>query len=120
MFAVALTVAGPAMAQSMNAEVYNQRIQALMKKGAMALFSMGEINKLTAEAKAAGIKSNNLRLAAVRSGGKPRFCPPAGQNLALGQKEFLSRFGQIPPGERAHIDMTEAMTRVFAGKYPCS
>ena len=44
---LALPAAAPA--QTMNAETFNRRAAALMKKGPLALFSRGEIKALTRE-----------------------------------------------------------------------
>jgi hypothetical protein len=37
----------------------------------------------------------------------------------MDDKEFMARLSGIPAADRARIDMTEAMTRVFAAKFPC-
>ena len=106
-----------AMAQSMNAETFHKRAQALKKKGAMAIFSRGEIKALTTEAQAAAQRAREQRLATLKAGGKPRSCPPEGSRM--GSDEFMERLAAIPPAERARIDMTEATIRILAGKYPC-
>ena len=106
-----------AMAQSMNAETFHKRAQALKKKGAMAIFSRGEIKALTTEAQAAAKRAREQRLATLKAGGKPRSCPPEGSRM--GSDEFMERLAAIPPADRARIDMTEATIRVLAGKYPC-
>lgn len=106
-----------AMAQSMNAETFHKRAQALKKKGAMAIFSRGEIKALTTEAQAAAKRAREQRLATLKAGGKPRSCPPEGSRM--GSDEFMERLAAIPPAERARIDMTEATIRILAGKYPC-
>ena len=106
-----------ANAQAMNAENFHARATALQKKGALALFS-GDIKKLMNEAKAAGQRSRELRLAAVKSGKPPRYCPPEGKQ-SMTSTEFMTRLGAIPPAERSRIDMTEAMTRILAQKFPC-
>ncbi|UUR07651.1 hypothetical protein [Sphingomonas glaciei] len=114
-----LTLAAtPLAAQSMNAEVYHQRAAALFKKGPLALFSRGEIKALTDEGRKAGLKSREQRLAVLKAGGKPRSCPPEGQQ-GIGPEEFMKRLSAIPKSERQRIDMTEAMTRISAAKYPC-
>ena len=107
-----------ASAQNMNAEQFHQRAQALKAKGAMALFSRGEINALTAEGQAAGKAAREQRLAAVRAGKSPRYCPPEGQNK-MGSDEFMSRLAAIPQQERQKIDMVEATNRMLAAKFPC-
>src|SRR5687768_18170890 len=106
-----------ALAQTMNAETFHKRAQALKKKGAMAVFSRGEIKALTSEGQAAAKKAREQRLATLRAGGKPRSCPPEGSRM--GSDEFMTRLAAIPQAERAQIDMTEATIRILASKYPC-
>jgi len=115
---VLLLVSAPAAAQSMNAEAFYQRATALQKKGVMALFSRGEIKALTSEGQAAGAKARDQRLAAVKAGQKPRFCPPQG-TVSIDSKEFMNRLSAIPAAERQRIDMTEATTRILTAKFPC-
>jgi len=115
---VLLLVSAPAAAQSMNAEAFYQRATALQKKGVMALFSRGEIKALTSEGQAAGARARDQRLAAVKAGQKPRFCPPQG-TVSIDSKEFMNRLSAIPAAERQRIDMTEATTRILTAKFPC-
>jgi hypothetical protein len=70
------------------------------------------------EGKAAGAKAREQRLAALAAGRKPRFCPP-GQPVSMDTDEFMKRLAQIPAAQRSRIDMTEAMTRILAVKFPC-
>jgi hypothetical protein len=107
-----------AMAQTMNAEKFHQRAQALKKKGPMALFSRGEINALAKEGQAAGLKAREQRLAAIKAGTKPRYCPPEGKN-SMNSDEYMARLAALPAADRARIDMTEATIRILAAKYPC-
>ena len=116
---IALTAAVPASAQSMNAEAFHKRANALQKKGPLALLEQGEIKALMTEVQAAGTKAREHRLAAVRAGKKPRYCPPEGEKTDLNSNEFMQRLSAIPATQRALIDMTEATTRVLAGKFPC-
>lgn len=109
--------ATPAMAQSMNAEVFHKRATALMKKGPLALFSRGEIRALMEEGQKAHAVTRDRRLAAVKAGGKPRYCPSEGQTMK--SDEFMKRLGAIPQAERTRIDMTEATARVLASRFPC-
>ena len=76
------------------------------------------INALMDEGKKAGNKSREERLATLKAGGRPRSCPPAGKQT-MGPEEFMKRLGAIPRAERERIDMTEAMHRIAAAKYPC-
>lgn len=116
--AIAVAVPAAAPAQSMNAERFLQRAEALKKKGPLALFSGREIKALTNEGKAAGDAARRQRLATVKAGGKPRYCPPAGPQK-MGSDEFMKRLGAIPRAERSRIDMAEAMTRILTAKFPC-
>ena len=117
--AIALVlVAAPALAQNMNAETFLQRASKLQKKGALALFSRGEINALMGEVQAAN-KTVVARLRADKSAGRAlRFCPPTGP-AKMDSKELMARLAAIPEAQRRRIDMTEAMTRIFEVKFPC-
>jgi hypothetical protein len=108
---------GAAVAQTMNAEVFHKRAVKLEKKGAMAVFSRGEIKALTKEGQAAAKRAREQRLATIKAGGKPRSCPPEGSRM--GSDEFMKRLAAIPQAERGRIDMTEATIRILASKYPC-
>ena len=114
----AMVVAQPALAQSMNAEVFHQRAQALQRKGPLALLSRGEIKALMAEGRASGEKARAARLAAIQAGKKPRYCPPTDVR-GMRSDEFMKRLAAIPLTERRQIDMGEAMNRILATKYPC-
>lgn len=116
--ALLLLVPAAASAQSMNAEQFHMRAAAVQKKGVFAVFSMGEIKALTREAQAAGKQAAENRKAASTAGRAPRFCPPKGP-VQMDDKEFMSRLSAIPAADRSRIDMTEAMTRILAAKYPC-
>ena len=113
-----LLVGAEASAQSMNAEQFHRRGTALQKKGVMALFSMGEIKALTKEAQAAGKVARDTRRADLAAGRAPRFCPPKGE-VSIDDKEFMTRLSAIPAADRARIDLTEAMMRILAAKFPC-
>jgi hypothetical protein len=106
-----------ASAQSMNAETFYKRSSALMAKGPVALFSRGEIKALMTEAQNAGMAARAQRLAMIAAGKPPRACPPA--KSSMGSSEFMRRLGAIPAAERSRIDMTEAMARISAARFPC-
>ncbi len=116
---VALCVLAPTavFAQSMNAEAFYQRATALQKRGPFALFS-SDLKLLTSEGQAAGAKARQDRMAAIASGRKPRYCPPADVH-GMDSNEFLKRLSAIPAAERTKIDMLEATNRLLAAKYPC-
>lgn len=112
-----LFMSAPVAAQSMNAEVFYQRAAALQKKGVMALFS-SDLKVLTKEGQEAGAKAREQRMAAIRAGQKPRYCPPEGP-VKIDSKEFFNRLSAIPPADRQRIDMIEATTRILTAKFPC-
>ena len=116
--AVFALVSTEAAAQSMNAEQFYRRAVALQKKGPLALFSRGEISALMKEVNGSVAQSRDTRLAAVKAGAKPRYCPPSGKG-SMNDSEFISRLAAIPQPQRVRIDMTEATTRILAAKYPC-
>lgn len=113
-----LFVPAIAAAQTMNAATFYQRSNKLMAKGPMALFSRGEINALMNEAERSIAASRTRRLADIAAGKPPRSCPPKGPQ-PMNSSEFMKRLGAIPAAERAKIDMTEAMTRITAARFPC-
>ncbi len=112
-------VSGVASAQSMNAELFYKRSSALMAKGPLALFHRGEINALMSEAQNATKAARASRLADVAAGRPRRSCPPSGPQ-STSSSEFMSRLGAIPVAERVRIDMTEAMIRITAMRFPCA
>ncbi len=116
---VAALVLLPSMAsaQSMNAESFYKRSNALMAKGPLALFSRGEIKALMTEASNAGKVARAERLALLAAGKPPRACPPP--KSSMDSNEFMKRLGAIPAAERARINMAEAMTRITIARFPC-
>lgn len=102
----------------MNADSFYQRAIALKKKGAMAMFSAGEVRALMKEVKAAGTLVKQTRIAAEKAGGKGRYCPPKGSKR-MGSDEYLKVLGAMPVAERKSIDLAEATTRMMEKKFPC-
>lgn len=101
----------------MNAETFFQKAAALQRKGMMAMFS-SDVKLLMKVAKSSGESARAQRLATQKAGRTPRYCPPAGSQR-LTSDDFMQRLGAIPRAERQRIDMTEAMIRVLAVKFPC-
>ncbi|MFL6733432.1 MAG: hypothetical protein ACJ8EY_01910, partial [Sphingomicrobium sp.] len=112
-----MIVPGTALAQSMNAETFYKRATALQEKGPLALLSSDEIKALVSEAEAAGKRADEKRLAAIKAGKPPRYCPPEGPRT-MGSDEFMKGLSSISQAQRARINMTEATTRIVARKYP--
>lgn len=116
-FAAAALMASPVAAQTMNAEAFYQRAVKLQKKGPLALFSKSEINALMREGQAAG-KAAGAREKALRASGKRSFCGPDGK-MRLSSDDLMGSLARMGAAERSRIDMTEAMHRAMAVKYPC-
>lgn len=112
-----LALPAAALAQTMNAEAFYTRAAALEKKGAMAIFS-SDLKLVMNEGKAAAARARATRLAAIKAGQKPRYCPPEGSK-GMGSDEYMRGLAAIPVAERARIDMTEATTRILMRKFPC-
>lgn len=112
-----LWVPAAASAQSMNAETFYKKAAALQAKGPMAMFSK-DLKLVMNEGKAAAGKARETRLAALKAGQKPRYCPPE-RNKGMNSDEYIKGIAAIPATDRARIDMTEATTRVLARKFPC-
>lgn len=102
----------------MGAEEFYQRAMKLKKKGALAVFSGGEIKRLIGEIKVAGETVKRTRLAIEASGKHGRYCPPDSKKR-MDTDEYLRGLGQIPASERSHIDLIEATTRILEKKFPC-
>ncbi|QNM82458.1 hypothetical protein H8M03_10655 [Sphingomonas sabuli] len=115
---LAACVAAPASAQTMNAEAFHNRATKLKAKGPLALLSGGEIKALQQEGQAAGEAAAAQMKADKAAGRKTRFCAPPGPRK-MGSGEFMERLSAIPAAQRARIDMTEAVTRIMAAKFPC-
>lgn len=113
-----LTFSSAALAQSMNAQAFYKRANALKKKGPLAIFSGGEIKALMNEGQAAGKAAGAAYDRDKRAGRTTRFCPPPGKR-EMGSDEYMQRLSAIPAAERARIDMTEATTRILIAKFPC-
>jgi hypothetical protein len=114
----ALLVPAAASAQSMNAETFHQKAIALQRKGMMAVFSK-DLKVLVKEGQAAAEVVSGRRQAVLKAGGKPRYCPLPSSPRKMETKEFMARLGAIPRADRQRIDMTEAMNRILARKFPC-
>ena len=71
----------------------------------------------TAAAQSMNAEQFNRR-AALAVGQQPRFCPPKGE-FSMDDKQFMAGLSAIPAADRARIDMTEAVTRIFVSRFPC-
>jgi hypothetical protein len=113
----ALLIALPAAAQAMDVGTFLTKFDALEKKGMLALLS-SDYRLLRGEMEAA-IKAVGDEAHAAKVAGRPTaFCPP--HDVAkTDSNEILASFRAIPPAQRAHIDVRDALRALLARKYPC-
>lgn len=115
-FTAALTLfAAPAAAQTMNAEMFYQRAQALENKGMAAMLSP-DLRPLMREMEGAG-KVVRARRAAAEAKGQKLYCPP--DKAKFGPREIVAALGAIPQAERQRMTITDAWQRVLVMRYPC-
>ena len=112
-FAVCGLAASPAAA--MPVSTFLAKAEALQKKGAMALFS-SDIGVLKKEVQASGSQIRAERLAAVKAGRKPDFCPP--DKASMGSDELLNHLRAIPAAQRA-MPFKTAYKGFLIKKFPC-
>lgn len=113
-FAIML-LAAPEVAAAMPVSEFLIKADALEKKGPMALFS-GDLKLLKKEVERSAAALREERLAAIKAGRKPAYCPP--EKAGLGSKELLTRFRAIPASEQA-MPVRDALRGVMVAKYPC-
>lgn len=115
--AAGLAMIAAAAEAAMPLPVFLAKADALQKKGPLALFS-SDIRVLKDEIQTATLSLRNERLAAKAAGKPQAFCPPA-EGGKLGSNELLASLRQIPPAERARMDVREGLKRFLAHKYLC-
>lgn len=112
----ALALAGTAQAAERTTEAFYAEATALKAKGPMALFS-GRIKPLMAEGQAAGELLRQQRMAAIKRGEKPSYCPPDGAKMQ--SNEMMDGLGKLPQAERKALPLSQGMLRVLQAKWPC-
>lgn len=105
----------PAWAQSMTVATFLAKAEALQKKGKMAIFSK-DLRIVMREGKAAGAALRADRLADVKAGRPPAFCPP--KKAELDSNEVLGHFRAIPPAQRG-MTVKAALGGLMRKKFPC-
>jgi hypothetical protein len=113
---VAVFWAGPVWAAEGNVADFLARANALKAKGAMAVFSAGEIGRMTQQIKAAGA-AYRARLAQEKAAGHPSSCPP--EKTSLNSNDILAHFASYPEAQRAKIPLSVAMGDLFIRRFPC-
>jgi hypothetical protein len=116
--AVLLSVTATASAAAPgSADNFLRRAERLKSMGPFALFDRDYI-RLKAEATAVGKSIGDDRIAAEAAHRPILYCSPK-PRAQLGSFEFISGLEAIPAGERARMNLKDAMIRVLQKKYPC-
>ncbi len=107
----------PAAAQTMTVATFLAKADALMKKGAMALFS-SDIGRLKGEIGNSAKQLRAEQAAARKAGRRPDFCMPPQGKAEIGSNEVLTHFRSIPPAQRG-MPVKAAFAGLMRKKYPC-
>jgi hypothetical protein len=91
------------------------KVDALEKRGAMALFSK-DFGLLKAEVQASGKAVRAEEMAARKAGRRPATCLPKKAGVKSG--ELLAHFRAIPPAQRG-MSVKVAFAGLMAKKFPC-
>ena len=107
----------PASAQSMPLETFVQKGNALKRKGPLALLS-GDLKLLQNEMRGAGDALRSERLAAIKAGKKPAYCPPE-SGVSMDAGEVLASLNAIPAAQRARMTSKDGFRQYMARRFPC-
>ena len=107
----------PAFAQSMPLETFVRKGNALTKRGPLALFS-GDLKVLQKEMRGSGDALRAERMAAIKAGKPPAYCPPDG-GVKLEAKEILDKLNAIRPAQRARMTSKDGFRHYMTRKFPC-
>ena len=113
--ALATTPMTGAMA-AMDVATFLGKADALRAKGPMALFS-SDIGLLKREVTTASGALRAERLAEVKAGRKPAYCPPA--KGSMNSDELLAAMRAVPPTERPRTDIGTVLRSIMIRKFPC-
>lgn len=111
----ALAVASSAAAMPVSA--FLDKANALKARGPLALLS-SDYGLLKRELTATMEALRAERLAAVKSGKPPAYCPTR-QAGSMDVAEIMSAMNAVPPADRARTDTKDAMRAHMAQRFPC-
>lgn len=115
--ALALALGAAGAAEAMPLPLFLAKAEALQKKGMMAMFS-SDLGLLKKEVIGATEALRRERLAAKAAGRPQAYCPTQ-EGGKMSSDELLAGLRQIPPAQRARMDVKDGMRAFFARKYPC-
>ena len=105
-------------AQAMPVSTFLEKADKLKARGPLALVS-SDFGLLKREIQGSAVYLRNERLAALKAGRKPAYCPPATQSKGMDVEEILGAMRAVPAAQRARTDVRDAMRGHMARKYPC-
>jgi hypothetical protein len=97
--------------------VFLAKADALKARGPLALFS-SDYGLLKNEIISNMTVLRNERLAAVKSGAKPAYCPTEASGR-MDVDEVISAMNAVPAAERGRTDVKEALRQHLAQRFPC-
>jgi hypothetical protein len=115
LFALAC-VAWAGTADAMDVATYLGKVEALRARGMAAMFS-SEAQLLQSEIGTSGAALKRERLATLKAGRRPAYCPP--DHASLSQQEIFAALTAVPTARRARTQVKDALKAAFVRKYPC-
>ena len=103
-------------ADAMDVATYLGKVEALRAKGMAAMFS-SDVQVLQSEVTTSSAALKRERLAALKAGRRPAYCPP--DPASLSQQEIFAALTAVPPARRARTQVKDALKAAFVRKYPC-
>ncbi|HEX5182654.1 MAG TPA: hypothetical protein VFW19_05810 [Allosphingosinicella sp.] len=116
--AAALLIALPATAaQAMDVATFLAKVDALQKKGMLALLS-SDYRDVKTESEAA-IREIAAEGRAAKAARKPPLACPPGGKAQTDSNEVIAYFRAMPPDRRARTQVKDALLALLVRKYPC-
>jgi hypothetical protein len=106
-----------ASAHAMTVTEFLGKADALKAKGALALFS-GDLKLLKSEVTGAAGQLRAERLAAVKGGRRPAYCPPEGGGQ-MDSDQIVQIMRAVPAPDRSRLQVKDALRAHFSRTYPC-
>lgn len=97
-------------------ETFLSKGDALQHRGPLALFS-SDLKLLKQEMAQSAVQLKSERLANIKLGRRPAYCPPA--VAPLSSDEILTYFHSIPPVRRARMTTKDGFLALMISRYPC-
>lgn len=119
LFGVMIAVAPVTAASAQDVARFLVRIDKLLARGPLALFSR-DFYRLKREVEADGDILKKEFARAKATGRQTAFCPPAKGKPRVNKHEFLAALRAVPEAERKTTDTKEVLRTLLERKYPCA